>query len=859
MTTDTASPAAAPGSSLPMQRDDALLELLQRASESPALADNVRRLLQLARNGMLEAGRHAEDGQRQWRTLFDAIPDSVTILTREGVVLDINRAGLQASGHPREAVVGHPIRVLNPELPEDHMAAVLARLGEGHPCIVEQLTNTRADGSRHPVEVHAAPFEYQGRKDVLIAVARDISERQEAQSNFHELFHGIDKGVLVQDAQGHVIMANPAARSILELPEADGNEGSLRLDDQWSLLDADGRGISGRQLPGMRSLADGRLVASEIIGIFHRDKRWLRWLSMTVVPVFAAGAAQPDRVITMFSDITALKRDSMLFSRSQQLARIGGWEWDVTHDVLYLTDEAARMLGLGHGSGCIETLLDAFAPIDRERLRTALDRCAREAIRVDMELKVQHTGQEHWVRLIGDCNGSQSAVQALSGTVQDITARKQAEHALHLQARTDPLTGMLNRQALLAELDQRMHPDSQREAGLLYIDLNRFKQVNDTLGHAVGDRLLIEASHRIMHAVGKEGVSGRLGGDEFLVLCYADDDPQRMQRLAQAITEAFRPHIEIAGNRLSIGASIGIASAPEGGRVPQDLLHSADAAMYESKRRRDGHWQVFTPELGQSEQQRIGLDTQLRDALERNEFRLVYQPQVDLRTGNTIAAEALLRWDNSPLGNPDPAVFISRLEDSGDITRIGEWVLRQACAQVAEWRDSGLGPLRIAVNVSFHQFLGNSLAERVRAILADYRLPGSALEMELTERVMIEDTPATSRAFAELRALGVRLVIDDFGEGYSALNYLRRLPIQSLKLGTMFMRGVPGNPPDVAICQAIAGLARGLGLDVVAEGVETEAQRAFLLDQGIHTGQGFLYSAGLKADAFARYVREHRR
>jgi EAL domain-containing protein (putative c-di-GMP-specific phosphodiesterase class I) len=271
-------------------------------------------------------------------------------------------------------------------------------------------------------------------------------------------------------------------------------------------------------------------------------------------------------------------------------------------------------------------------------------------------------------------------------------------------------------------------------------------------------------------------------------------------------------------------------------------------------------FQRFTPALVQSQQEKLKLEAQLRRATDNNEFHLVYQPQVDLRHGRIVAAEALIRWRNQQLGEMRPDHFIGHAENTGDIIRIGRWVLREACLQAARWRDAGLGIVRIAVNVSYRQFLGEDLAATVRDALHEFSLPGAALELEFTERVLIEDAPDTMRTFAELRALGVLLTIDDFGEGYSALNYLRRLPIHGLKLSQLFVSGVPGNSSDIAVCQAVAGIARSLALGVVAEGIETEAQREFLLRLGVPVGQGFLFAPGLHADEFGyRLLEEQRR
>src|SRR5690606_278883 len=273
----------------------------------------------------------------------------------------------------------------------------------------------------------------------------------------------------------------------------------------------------------------------------------------------------------------------------------------------------------------------------------------------------------------------------------------------------------------------------------------------------------------------------------------------------------------------------------------------ADAAMYESKRRTRNGRLSYTPALAQSQRERLQFETQLRHAADNDEFHLVYQPQVELGSGRIVGAEALIRWRNQRLGEMRPDHFIAQAEGTGDIVRIGDWVLREACRQAAAWRDDGLGIVRVAVNVSYRQLLGSDLTASVRDLLREYDLPGQALELEFTERVLIEDAPETQGNFEALRALGVSLAIDDFGEGYSALNYLRRLPIQGLKLSQLFVAGVPGNDSDVAVCKAVAGIAGSLGLGLVAEGIETPAQRRFLLELGVPVGQGFLFAPGLPA------------
>jgi EAL domain-containing protein (putative c-di-GMP-specific phosphodiesterase class I) len=302
---------------------------------------------------------------------------------------------------------------------------------------------------------------------------------------------------------------------------------------------------------------------------------------------------------------------------------------------------------------------------------------------------------------------------------------------------------------------------------------------------------------------------------------------------------------------------VGVAHYPEDGATIQQLINHADAAMFEAKRRGRNKWQSFSPQLARSLTERLLIETQLRRALDNNEFYLRFQPQVDLATGRAIGAEALLRWRNRMLGEMSPSVFIAHAENTGDIVRIGAWVIRNACAQMRAWLDAGLRVQRIAVNVSYRQFLSEQLTDVVEAALREFDLPGGALELEMTERVLIEDVPDTLQTFKALRALGVNLVIDDFGEGHSALNYLRELPFNALKISHTFMQGIPNNPVDSSICQAIIDIAHGLGMQVIAEGVESTQQREFLLRQGATLAQGFLFCRAVTPAEFAEYVQRH--
>lgn len=549
-----------------------------------------------------------------------------------------------------------------------------------------------------------------------------------------------------------------------------------------------------------------------------------------------------------------VQRDKTLFRRVQELALIGGWQWNRASDALYLTSEALHILGATTPATTMTELLACLLPEDRHRLQTTLYSIT-EGTGFDLELQgTQTDNSPFWVSMIGEPDPQDPANHRFSGTLQDITDRKRIEDTLRVQAQTDALTGLLNRSAILGYIAQRLHKGSNPDLALLYIDLDRFKIVNDVLGHDAGDQLLMEAAHRIRSAVGSDGLIARFGGDEFLVTCPIADDPARPERLAKCIQQAFSSPFRLGKDEFNVTTSIGISHASHDGDTPKQLIQNADVAMYDSKRRHRNGYQIFSTQLAKRQHERLQIETQLRRALDNGEFYLVYQPQVDLRSGRVLSAEALIRWNNPVLGEMPPDRFIALAEATGEIVRIDHWVLREACAQLRRWQILGLPIERVAVNVSYHQFVGEDLVRSVTQALDETGLTGSALELELTERVLVEDTHSTLRTLDALRALGVKLSIDDFGEGYSALNYLRRLPIHTLKLSHGFLKGVPSNTSDVAICQAVLGIAQSLGLGVVAEGIETEEQRDFLLQLGVTVSQGFLFAPGLLPNDFGKHM-----
>ena len=436
----------------------------------------------------------------------------------------------------------------------------------------------------------------------------------------------------------------------------------------------------------------------------------------------------------------------------------------------------------------------------------------------------------------------------------DISALKEAERRLSEIAYYDALTDLPNRLLFRDRLEHALKgaQRSGRQVALLFLDLDRFKTINDTLGHEVGDRLLCEIARRVVESLRSEDTAARLGGDEFVVLLDRLRGPEDAGLVAGKLLAEIERPFEIAGRTLEISASIGISVFPQDGEDFGALLKAADIAMYAAKAQGCGRYRYHTAEMSRRLGEILETESGLRQALSRGEFVLHYQPQVG-GGGRVRGAEALVRWQHPERGLVAPGEFIAVAEEAGLIEAIGEWVLHTACREAAAWRARGLPFGRVAVNLSPLQMRQPRVVESVRAALVASGLPAAMLELEITESALQTGGPAAD-VLTQLKALGVEIAIDDFGTGYSCLNSLKQLPIDRLKIDRSFVRDVPGDADDTAIVEAILAMSHSLGLGVLAEGVETEAQRDYLLAHGCHDMQGFLFSRPLPAPEFARQL-----
>ena len=445
--------------------------------------------------------------------------------------------------------------------------------------------------------------------------------------------------------------------------------------------------------------------------------------------------------------------------------------------------------------------------------------------------------------------------------VRDITVRQQTEETLRSLAYHDPLTGLPNRLLFHDRLSQAIERARRQRQMLavMLVDLDRFKLINDSLGLETGDQVIKGVGERLAQVLRKSDTVARLGGDEFMVLLLGTGGAEAAAKVAQKLLDGLRPPLMVGAHELTTSASIGIALFPHDGDDADGLIKNADNALSRAKEQGRNHYQFYTDDMNATAFERLMLESRLRRALELGELQIHYQPKVSLLDGTVVGVEALLRWSHPDLGLVPPAEFIPLAEETGLIVPIGAWVLQTACEQLKRWRERGHEGLQLSVNLSARQFQERNLVATIAAAIAQSGVPPGAVELELTESVIMRDAPETVRRLRELTALGLRLAIDDFGTGYSSLGYLKAFPISALKIDRSFIRDVERDPNSAALAQAIIALATSLQLKVVAEGVETPGQLALLRGFGCHELQGYLFSRPLKPDDLQRLLEEGRR
>lgn len=465
-----------------------------------------------------------------------------------------------------------------------------------------------------------------------------------------------------------------------------------------------------------------------------------------------------------------------------------------------------------------------------------------------------HGAQDYLIK--GQCDGP-----LVLRTIRHAIERKEADRRVRFLSNYDKLTGLANRELFHDRLRQAIAraERSGHLVALLFLDLDRFKTVNDTLGHVAGDELLIAVANRLKQCVRKADTIARLGGDEFTVIVEDVTSTLEVDLICSKLVAAFEKPFVIQRHELHVTTSIGVTFYPTDDLDETALIRNADAAMYKAKEQGRNKFCVFTSDLSAAAVWRMGIESAMRHAVERNEFYLCYQPKFDVLTGQVLGAEALLRWESPQYGLVSPADFIPVAEDSGLIVPIGAWVLRQACVDARGWQRPGKKPLHVAVNLSARQLRGGEFTQTVRAIVAERLIDPRLLQLEITESLLMEDTAASAQVLRDLKALGVDIFLDDFGTGYSSLAYLKKFPIDGLKIDRSFVVDLPGDQDDAAITLAILALSQALRLRVIAEGVENAAQYEFLRRARCDEVQGYFFSKPLRQEDFALWLDQFER
>ena len=684
---------------------------------------------------------------------------------------------------------------------------------------------------------------------------------------FDELLDHIPAGVVVHASDERAVYANRHALALLGSALEAMRRAPLAA-SEWSLLRADGTALAPEDYPAAAVLRRRTMLSNFIVGL--QGGETLRWLICNAYPVLARDGSVSE-VIVCFTDCTQLKEVEQSLSKSEERLRLvlqgstdAPWDWDLVSDQLYYSERYWEMVGYRPGELAArpEMWMEMLHPEDYERATRFVRKLLRgQDCSYSVEFRLRHR-DGHYVPVLSrgfvlrDENGR---ALRMSGTNTDLTEAKLAERHIYELAYFDYLTGLPNRRLLIEQLSKIL-PRSERAhqyGALLFIDLDNFKLLNDTLGHDVGDQLLREVAARLRHTVRESDHLSRLGGDEFVVVlenlgATADAAVHEAGAIGAKLLHALAQPYQLADRPSVSTPSIGVALFGAMPATVDALLRQADLAMYRAKAEGRNTVRFFDPSMQAAADRQIELEHDLRDGIRRQRFELHCQPQFDVG-GHLVGGEVLLRSRHAGLELVGPAEFIGLAESSGLIVPLGAMVLQETCRVLARWaREPRLAGLTLAVNVSAQQLRQADFVERVLATLAETGAPPKCLCLELTESVFAEDVEDVIGKMHALRAHAVSFSLDDFGTGYSSLSYLKRFPLAALKIDRSFVKDVPADANAGAIVDAILGLARTLKLQVVAEGVETEAQRDFLVAHGCGVLQGYLFGKPVAMEEFER-------
>jgi diguanylate cyclase (GGDEF)-like protein/PAS domain S-box-containing protein len=760
----------------------------------------------------------------------------------------------------------HKKRVLEQLHPQDRMALVQAIINASATDNSVDLTvrMTPVDGAERYIHwVGRLIVDADGQPQRMLGALQDVSvhrSAQEALAHAQQFVRGIidalPQHIGVIDHAGNFVTVNRAWREGWR-----GDFGTSPLADNFfafsDAIQAPDRAATQAVVAGVREIISGRSDRFELEYEFCAQKGIENYV-VNVTPLLVPG--EKSMVVFSHNDITVAKtamreaaENADLLHELTEVAPDIFWTYDVNSERFTYISPAFEHIYKISSAPVLSDPNEMFKyvhPDDHEKVARALQ---RHSVGIDFNETdfrvVDAEGALHWlsnrVVAIRDTSGK---VIRLSGTIRDITAYKDYEQRLYLAALFDELTGLPNRKMLAQTLQQRALEGEDKPFAAMIVNLDRFKNINDTLGHQCGDELLVQAGQRLAEAVGERGYIGRLGGDEFTIICEIDV----IETLVEAVTACFSTAFHLQIEHAFLTASIGVATFPNDTNDISTLLRLADVAMQRAKAAGRNNYQLFSASMMLPNRGHLALENELRLALPQQQFELFYQGKFNLHSGDLVGAEALLRWRSPTRGLVSPADFIPLLEDTGLILPVGEWILAQACAQARAWHKRTGKWLPLAVNVSALQVVNREFGETAIGILRESGVPAGAIELELTESALMTDVVHGARLMQELKSAGFTIALDDFGTGYSSLSYLRKFSPNTLKIDRSFVADLSVDNSDYEIVAGIVQLARALKIQVIAEGIELVAQRRLLCEMGCDFGQGFLFCKPLSVEQFER-------
>ncbi|SDH65937.1 sensor domain-containing protein [Roseospirillum parvum] len=834
-------------------------------------------------------------GTAHLRTVLDTLADGVVTVDGEGVIADVNPTAVAIFGYlSAERMIGLPVSTILPDEENDYpLGGLVARLA-GHPEAAaerpDSFVGMRQGGGSLPVDVRVSETTQGGRR-FFVVVVRDMSEATAART-IEILGRELDQKVLGGASLGEV--ADHVVEALAGLTGADLSWLATRESDQslnpralWVAGQSVPEGIEDRLAADTASTTDilslerSRILDLDTLPGSHATARragcrWLLllplWGQASAVGVLALGFARelPDPArISRLERLAGRIGAALRLTRDQQLLRLQGTAMDAVANAIFIT----------RADGTIEWVNKAFCRLSGYPAEEVLGRKPSILKSGFQDLATYHdmwksiTKGAVWRgelielrrdktlytvnQLVTPMVGQSGEIEHFVAVHEDITERKKADERIRYLSNYDTLTRLPNRVLFRDRLVQAVTQArrTRTKLAVLFIDMNRFSRVNDTLGHDTGDQFLMTVASRINAAAGDADTVARIGGDEFAIIQTNLENAEAAASLATRIIRTVASPVEISGQEVRVGANVGIAIYPQDGEDADHLIKNADMAMYRVIRSDAEPYCFFSNEMNDEAQLRLGLEGDLRRALELNELSLYLQPQVDTRGRRVVGFEALLRWFHPTHGNIPPARFIPVAEDSGLILSIGEWVLEQAIIQMAKWRAEGLGEVSMAVNISPVQFQERHLPDKVARMLEVHDVPAAFLELELTESVLMKDAEAAVTLLNRLSDAGIKLAVDDFGTGYSSLAYLKQFRVDKLKLDQSFVRHMDTDFNDRVIARATINLGHSLGLKVIGEGVETRTQFEMLQREGCDVVQGYLFGRPMPVDEATELLR----